>query len=70
MPRTLNLELIFPMRDEPSARLMSLKARCLQRAGMISKRDKQAVLGRAKAVTAAYGRADVRRHGESHALVA
>ena len=41
------MELIFPIKDEPSARLMSLKAECLHTAGVISEREEQAVLGRA-----------------------
>jgi hypothetical protein len=46
------MELIFPIRDEPSARLMSLKAECLHTAGVISEREEQAVLGRAAKVLA------------------
>jgi hypothetical protein len=53
MQRRLTMELIFPIRDEPSARLMSLKAKCLHQAGVISAREERAVLGRAaKALTA------------------
>ena len=47
MHRPLTMELIFPIKDEPSARLMSLKAECLHTAGVISEREEQAVLGRA-----------------------
>jgi len=50
MHRPLNIELIFPIRDEPSAQLMSLKAECLHMAGLISEREEQAVLARASEV--------------------
>ncbi len=53
MHRSLDMELIFPIRDEPSAQLMSLKAECLHIAGLISKSEERAVLGKAaKALTA------------------
>ncbi len=53
MHRFLDMELIFPIRDEPSAQLMSLKAECLHSAGLISKSEERAVLGKAaKALTA------------------
>ncbi len=53
MYRSLDMELIFPIRDKPSAQLMSLKAECLQSAGLISKSQERAVLGKAaKALTA------------------
>jgi hypothetical protein len=48
MRRDLNMELIFPIRDEPSAWLMSLKAECLYKAGVLSESEKQAVHERAK----------------------
>jgi hypothetical protein len=52
---SLDMELIFPIRDEPSAQLMSLKAECLHSAGLISKSEERAVLGKAaKALTAAH----------------
>jgi hypothetical protein len=47
MRRDLNMELIFPIRDEPSAWLMSLKAECLYKAGVLSESEKQAVQDRA-----------------------
>ena len=47
MHRSLKLELIFPIRDRPSAQLMALKAECLHMAGVISAREEQAVLERA-----------------------
>ena len=50
MHRPLTMEVIFPIRDEPSARLMSLKAECLYMAGVISEHEEQAVLGRAAKV--------------------
>jgi len=52
MRRPLTMEVIFPIRDEPSARLMTLKAECLHMAGMISEREEQAVLRRAAKVLA------------------
>ena len=53
MLRSLDMELIFPIRDEPSAQLMSLKAECLHNAGLISESEERAVLGKAaKALTA------------------
>lgn len=55
MHKSLDMELIFPIRDEPSAQLMSLKAECLQSAGLISKSEERAVLGKAaKALTASH----------------
>ena len=44
----LDLDLIFPINDEPSAWLMGLKADCLFRAGVISERQKQAVRAKAE----------------------
>jgi hypothetical protein len=41
--RKLDLALIFPIKDEPSAWLMSLKAVCLYQAGVISEAEKQQV---------------------------
>ena len=46
----LTIEVIFPIRDGPSARLMSLKAECLHIAGVISEHEEQAVLQRAAEV--------------------
>ena len=46
------MEVIFPIRDEPSARLMTLKAECLYLAGVISEHEEQAVLERAAEVLA------------------
>ena len=46
------MQVIFPIRDEPSARLMTLKAECLHMAGVISEQEEQAVLGRAAKVLA------------------
>jgi hypothetical protein len=43
----LDLALIFPIKDEQSACLMSLKAECLYRAGVLSEAEKQAVHERA-----------------------
>ena len=53
--RKLDLDLIFPIKDAASAWLMSFKADCLHRAGVISERERQAVL--AKAQRAAYSHA-------------
>jgi hypothetical protein len=59
MHRPLTIELIFPIRDEPSARLMSLKAECLHMAGVISEREEQAVLARASEVLARFPRPQI-----------
>ena len=65
------MELIFPIRDEPSARLMSLKAKCLHMAGVISEREEKAVLARAaKALAASDCLQTVRRHDETPAYAA
>ena len=39
----LDLALIFPIKDAPSACLMSLKAECLYKAGVLSEAEKQAI---------------------------
>jgi hypothetical protein len=52
MHLSINMEQIFPIRDEPSARLMSFKAECLLMAGVISEHEEQAVLGKAAKVLA------------------
>ena len=71
MHLSINMELIFPIRDEPSARLMTLKAECLHVAGVISEHEEQAVLGRAaKALTASDCIPAVSRHGETAAYAA
>jgi hypothetical protein len=50
---------------------MSLKAKCLHMAGVISEREEQAVLGRAaKALTASDCIPAVSRHGETAAYAA
>jgi hypothetical protein len=36
-----DMEVIFPIKDAASARLMAVKAGCLRKAGMISEREKQ-----------------------------
>ena len=62
MHRSLDMELIFPIRDEPSAQLMSLKAACLHFAGLISKNEERAVLGKAaKALTASHRKPSIGR---------
>jgi hypothetical protein len=51
MPDNLHdLELIFPIYDEPSAHLMLLKAICLLQAGEISATEAAAVFRRASEV--------------------
>jgi hypothetical protein len=45
---SLNLDLIFPMRDIPSADLMTLKAACLRNAGIIDDRQRELVEQRAE----------------------
>ena len=52
MHKSLDMELIFPIRDEPSAQFMSLKAECLLSAGLISKSEERTVLGKAAAAKA------------------
>ena len=46
----LNIDLIFPMKDEVSAWLMCVKAETLYQAGIIDTNELNAVLGRAAAV--------------------
>lgn len=41
MIRDLDLELIFPIHDGPSALFMELKADCLLKAGIINEQEKQ-----------------------------
>jgi len=53
MLRALDMELIFPIRDEPSAQLMRLKAECLHSAGLISKSEERAVIGKAAKIQTA-----------------
>ena len=43
----LDLDLAFPIKDLPSARLMKLKAHCLARAGVLSEDERMAVEERA-----------------------
>ena len=43
----LNLDSIFPMKDEASARLMMLKADCLRAAGLIDDAERQTIVTRA-----------------------
>ena len=45
---TLNIPLIFPIKDTASATLMLIKAECLQKAGVISEGKKQWVESRAR----------------------
>ena len=71
MHLSINMEQIFPIRDEPSARLMSLKAECLLMAGVISEHEEQAVLGKAAKVLAASDCIQaVSRHDETPAYSA
>jgi hypothetical protein len=50
MKRELDLELIFPIKDAPSASFMSLKADYLCKAGVIGERERQSVQSRARTV--------------------
>lgn len=50
MKSDLDLELIFPITNEPSAWFMTLKAECLCSAGVIGEREGQWVESRARAV--------------------
>jgi hypothetical protein len=71
MYRSLTMELIFPIRDWPSARLMGLKADRLHTAGVISEHEEQAVLGRvAKVLAVSDCIHAVSRHDETPAYAA
>lgn len=48
--RSLDLDLVFPMKDGPSARLMRLKAELLYRAGIIDHDARAVVFAKADAV--------------------
>ena len=50
MEFALDLELIFPIKDKPSASFMGLKADCLRKAGVIGEREKQWVQAKIRAV--------------------
>ena len=50
MRHDLNIDLIFPMKDDVSAWLMCLKAETLYQAGIIDTNELNAVLERAAAV--------------------
>jgi len=50
MPNALDLDLIFPIRDRPSALLMAVKADCLAHAGVIGERERRWVDARISAV--------------------
>ena len=52
MKSPVNLELIFPIKDAPSASLMSFKASCLLDAGIITEGEKQWVDARVLSVLA------------------
>lgn len=52
LKRELDLDLIFPIKDEPPASFMSLKADCLCEAGVIGEREKQWVRSRVRAAVA------------------
>ena len=41
MQRAPDMEALFPINDRASAALMAMKADCLYKAGIISKREKQ-----------------------------
>ena len=53
MHRSLDIDLIFPIRDKSSAQLMALKARCLHEAGVIGGSEKDEVLRKAAMVLTA-----------------
>jgi hypothetical protein len=52
MPSAVNVELIFPIKDAPSACFMSFKASCLLDAGIITQGEKQWVDARVLSVLA------------------
>jgi hypothetical protein len=58
MQDTLNIPLIFPIKDAASAALMLIKADCLHKAGVISEKEKQWVESRARAFLNAATRKD------------
>ena len=45
-----DLELIFPIRDKPSALFMELKADCLHKARIINEQEKQWVTSKIRAL--------------------
>ena len=64
MKSPVNLELIFPIKDAPSASFMSFKASCLRDAGIITETEKHWVDARVLSVLAANERSkatDARR---------
>ena len=46
----LNIDLVFPIRDDASAGLMCVKAELLYEAGVISAKELNVVIGRAAAI--------------------
>ena len=52
MKSPVNLELIFPIKDAPSASFMSFKASCLRDAGVITESEKQWVDARVLSILA------------------
>ena len=52
MKSPVNLELIFPIQDAPSASFMSFKASCLREAGIITESEKRWVDARVLSVLA------------------
>ena len=48
---SLDMQLIFPIRDRPSALFMEVKADCLFKAGIIDDRERQWVRAKVNAVT-------------------
>ena len=52
MKSPVNLELIFPIKDAPSASFMSFKASCLRDAGIITESEKHWVDARVLSVLA------------------
>ena len=66
MRRGLDIELIFPIKDEASARLMSLKAELLCESGVIDPDDKRAVLVRAAAVLDQTEHSSLSRRWQAH----
>ena len=57
----LNIDLVFPIRDDVSAGLMCIKAELLYDAGIINARELNVVIGRAAAMTTADGRSACRQ---------
>jgi hypothetical protein len=66
----LNIDLVFPIRDDVSAGLMCVKAELLYDAGIINARELNVVIGRAAAMIDNSGRPSGTRPDRAENLVA